>query len=139
MAIRQLATKDIIGLANALAALDGHNRVVDHDGQQRVVQEFYSFAGRFRLSVAMNLLRCREVALAYQTARNLKIKELSGGKMTIDDPTLLSTFISHDTEMLESQHSIELASITEAALNLDQNAIPVTVLAGLAPLLVAVS
>lgn len=122
-------------LLGALAALNGSPRVVRDGEREIVVQEPYKFGMGFRLAIAKNIYRLKELDLTYRHARDAVIMELSQGSGRVTDPDAIARLNIRDQQLLAAKQEIPLVSMTIGELNLDQNAIPSTVIAALAPLI----
>jgi hypothetical protein len=132
-----LSIATIFDLQNALAALDGTTKAV-RDGEREIaVRSPYKLGAGLRMAIAKNLYRLKVVTDAYTKAINDTISELSGGGTQLESP---AAFTDPDEKAKEKReleaemHEVELITMTEAELKLDDNTIPGTVLMGLCPI-----
>lgn len=129
---------DLPALHEALVALDGAERTVDQGpgNPPRVVREPYKFAGEVRARLAANLAAVADAVRSVQQKRDALIKQISGGGSSIDpkDAAKLSEFATAVSVVLEAEVALDLAPVPVSDLQLEHNAIPVSVLATLAKL-----
>jgi hypothetical protein len=142
-----LSIATIFDLQNALAALDGTTKAV-RDGEREIaVRSPYKLGAGLRMAIAKNLYRLKVVTDAYTKAINDTISELSGGGTQLESPAAFtdpdekakakekwSQFSKEKRELEAEMHEVELITMTEAELKLDDNTIPGTVLMGLCPI-----
>lgn len=113
-----LSVNEMLGLSNALMALDGHDRVTKDGAREVIVKESYKFGPGFRLAVARNMTVLRHFIIDTQSVA----RSLGEDKQAID-------------KLGTEKHGIELIPIEELELKLDVNEIPPSVLSGLSPIL----
>lgn len=131
----KIRNADLPDLANALAALDGSERVVDQGpgNPSRIVREPYKFSGDVRARLAADLAVVVDAAKRAQEKRDALIKQISGGSDRIDpkNSAQMAEFTVSASTLLEAEVALDLSPIATADLNLEANAIPVSVLAAL--------
>lgn len=134
----KLRNGDLSELASALAALDGTEKQVDQGpgNPPRIIREPYKFSGDVRARMAADLAVISEAEKSVQQQRNALIKQTSGGGNFIDPkhPDQVAAFTVAAQTLFEATVSLELSPIPVSDLQLEQNAIPVSVLAILARL-----
>lgn len=130
----RISTETAERMLLGLRALDGYERVIKDGERERVVQELYKLGGGLRFQIAKDIAKLTIVADALHKARNDLVRGLSGGKDRIP-PEKAGEFYAEERAMLDAQQDIELSMIQVEELKLDQNPIPGSILALLAPLL----
>jgi len=126
----KLTTQSALRLIDALKHFDVPPASVDG----KAAREPYKLAGSARMAIALNLARLLEVAEAYQKARNgLVYDHGNGGTMVAD--ARLAEFEKAHAALLEGQCEVNLVCLSTADLQLDDNPLPVTVIAGLMPII----
>jgi hypothetical protein len=127
----KLSTHTILNLVAAMNAFDGLDTV--KPGQPP--KEPYKISAAARMAMAKNLVKLNEVAQAYKKAVDGARQHHSNGGANDKDPEALARFNADNSAFLAFVHNVEIAAIAEGDLALDKNAIPVTVLAHLAPMI----
>ena len=131
----RLTTHQILTLINALASLDGYDRVISEgENKERVVRDFHKIGGATRMTIAKNVARLREIADAHQKTRDQVIREISGGKETVAQDQMVE-FNKQHAELLAAEHLVQIDTIKEEQLKLDSNPIPIAVLIAIQPIL----
>ena len=126
----KLSTETILNLVAAMSTFDG----LDNARPGQPAKEPYKLSAATRMTMAKNLVKLNEVVEAYKKAVNGARQHHSNGGANDDDPKALVRFNADNAAFLAFMHEVEIAMIAEADLNLDKNAIPLTVLAHLAPM-----
>ena len=123
----------------ALVSLDGSPRIVQlGNGTQQVVQKPYKLSGKTRMAIARNIGVLNQDRIAFEKAHKGMIEEISGGEQQIDpsDKVKMKEFATKYDELLNE--AVELPTLTKikaSLLNIEENDLPQTVLADLAPVL----
>lgn len=134
----KIRNADLPELAAAIIALDGTDRAVDQGpgNPARILREPYKFAGDVRARLAANLAVLAAAGKDANDQRDALIRQISGGGSSIDqkDKAKLDEFNRAAQLLFEKERTLDLSPIATADLQLDQNAIPVSVLAVLAKL-----
>lgn len=126
---------DVLALASSLRALDGRDKVVRVNNEDRVVREPFVLGADTRLAGMVNLSRLRPLIEAYDQLRRDAIMKLSeDGVIHAGTPKAVE-FADEDRRMLMATQEVKLHKIEIAELKLDQNALAPAVLEGLAPIL----
>lgn len=124
---------DLPDLANALASLDGTEKAVDQGpgNPPRIIREAYKFSGEVRARLAADLAAISEAVKHVQVQRDTLIKQISSGSDRIDPKNTgqMADFTVAASALLEQEIILDLSPITIADLQLEQNAVPVSVLA----------
>lgn len=132
-----ITTKEALNALNSLIALDGHPSVIRDGGKETVITVPYKFKPGFRLSVAKNIAKLRELATAHATATKEIFRELAGEKSEI--PRNSQDAISYQEkieELGEMKHELDIVVCKFEDLDLDVNNIQPTVVASLVPIMV---
>lgn len=143
----QLTTQTIIDLANALASLDGRQRVLKDGDREQAIREGYKFSTGVMVAIAKNIARCKVVADAYTRANEALVKQVTGGLTRLVPPdegnkdydAQAAAYRPANRQLLDEVHEIDLVTLKEEDLKLGsekgQNPIPGTTLAFLAPII----
>lgn len=126
----KLSTKDIISLHQAFQSFDGLNEVKEG----RHIRIPYKLKANVMMAVARNISRLEEIVDAFSKTRDGLIYAYSDLSGTLK-PENAAKFQTEVRGLLELKNDIELMPITVEDLQLEVNAIPVTTLAALVPLL----
>lgn len=137
---RTLTNQRLLELEAALVALDGCDKIVKDGERERVVKDFYKLGGGLRMSMAKNRMVLKAALAAHELARQAAFKEASDGADSIDSKTdegrlQLQKLNSLMNELAQQTHEVELLTLTQDELRLDQNPVPIDVLVGLGPIL----
>lgn len=127
---------ELHALFHALSALDGRQVIVkDGDGGEAIAVIPYAFDGKTRMKIA----RARRLARAdvedYNEANNLLIRELDPSGTVKRTSPQWGTYTERRDQLMRAPVEIELPRIALDELKLETNAIPPSVLDGLAPVL----
>lgn len=128
-----ISISDLQRLNNGLLALDGYDEAVGAGDNARVVRKFFKL-GEVRQTIAINLNRVKPVLEAHLKAHNELIQELSDGKGKVPDDKM-PRFTDAYQKMLASEQEVDLMPIKISELALDDNPIPGSVLAAIAPVI----
>lgn len=137
----KLTNQQVNELAGAISAMNGYERIVKDGEKERAVADTYKHIGvGLKSSMAKNLVALKAPAAAYELARQAIFRECSGGADSIDTKTdegqqqmrRLNTLLA---ELATQTHDVDLLTLKLEELRLDVNPWPVTVLAGLGPIL----
>jgi len=123
-----LSTQQIIRIVEALQHFD-----TPQQGQADGSRKAYTLAGTVRMAMAKNIARASEVINAYQKARNAIVYELAEGGSTVP-PGKLAEFEKAHQALLDERHDVTFIRLKETLFNLDENQVPVWVLASLMPI-----
>jgi hypothetical protein len=117
-----LTTRAILALANSLSVLE------QSQGKP------YKFVPGVRMIMAKNLIRTSEISVAYYKERNNLILVHADGSGAVK-PENMALFAKDDDNLLSWLHEIDIIIIKEDQLKLDDNDVPIHILAGLAPMI----
>lgn len=125
-------------LHEALSQLDGYQKAVSVDGQDKLVFAPYSLSGKTRYAIAKNLRILGVKINDFNKARDGLILEISGGKSFIkkEDTELIEKFVSKLNEISEIEEDVDgilQFSVKELGLEeeTDLNPFPSNVINGL--------
>jgi hypothetical protein len=132
----KLNLPEMHGLREALATLDGFERVVRDGDRDRVVTQYYAL-GAARLDIARNMNKLKAALEAIDQARVALVRECKGGPGDLrqGDPGW-PRFVAEFEAMANREEEIEFIPVKRDDLKLDQNEIPVTTLAALEAIIV---
>ncbi len=123
-----------IELANAIAALDGVDRIIKDGANERVQKDttIYKFGVGFRVAMSRNLTAIKPIVEAY----NKELGDLRSqvGEIKEGSPAL-ARLNDENRRLLAVEQRASLFTFQEAELKLDVNPIPVSVLSGLDPII----
>jgi hypothetical protein len=122
----QLTNSQVQELYRALTLLDGKG-----EGEKQIQ---YKFSGPTLLKLARNLHALRQPALDVQDVIGRRHRDIINGyeKPPLD---MVRAFEEEITIMLKQAEDYKLITLTEDELNLNENSIPPSVLAGIIPIL----
>ena len=141
----KLKTKEVISLFQALTALNGAQRVVDVDGQKKVVEEPYALSPKARWNAAKNRNTLRrivdardEVAMGYQKGLRAFRATLNPSDDAKENAKKFKDEVERVNELLrelaeEEQDVQGLRTISATGLNLKESPIPPSVIDDLMP------
>ena len=115
-----------------VAALQSFDLLTEAPGGEKTP---FKIEGQVRLKMARNISRLQEIVQAYQKTRNGFIYTLAEPGQTQVKPENLGEFERQDDALLSVVNDVELLRIAESELQLEVNAVPVSTLAALMPLL----
>ncbi len=133
--------RDILNLLKALSALDGRPTPVTVKDKDREVTQIvikpYSFSGTARLAMARALVAVKDVNDALSRTHDGLVKQFADPA----DPTQVSdanmqAFTDEWEKVLDAAVVLKFARISCTELRVEENQLPVSVLAALDPLLV---
>jgi len=127
----KLSTRAIMGLVNALSLFEQQDTRAGPPGTEK---KPYKLGTGARMTMAKNLARLSEISTAYQKERNNRILVHGDGGNSVK-PENAAAFTYDDTMLLDWLHDVDLSAIKEDDLKLDQNDIPLIVIAGLGPMI----
>lgn len=134
----KLTISQCLEINAGLAALDHYDAVIRDGDKDRVVPKQYKL-GAVRITIALNMAALRSVVEATEKARRGIIDEITGGKMPDVGSAEFKEADAKFRAVTESLCNITPGRIRVADLKLgdgpDENAIPPSALAGLAPIL----
>ena len=136
----EITVREAIGLSAALRQLDGRpTGKLDKDQNQ--VIEPYKFDGATLMTIGLDLSHVDQVVVTYQQQKNLLIKQLSNGGVTVPAEKQ-SEFLEQNDKMLEAPSGVLVRRLKSSDLCLEAkppcavaNAIPGSVLGQLVPLI----
>lgn len=121
-----------INLFGNLRSLNGHDKVIETDGQSKVVHQSYQFDAKTVWAIAKDLNALKRHVEVFEEARSTLVKnaESSGG------PDSRKELEAGILELLQEEITIDgITQIKLAGLNLDKNPIPPGTLAELSDLI----
>lgn len=124
--------QNAISLFGNLRSLNGHEKVVETDGNPKVVQQPYQFDAKTVWAVARNLNTLKRHIEVFEEARATLVRnaEANGG------PDGRKSLEAGILELLKEKIEVDgITKIKLAGLNLDKNPIPPGTLAELAELI----
>lgn len=131
-------------ILNALAALDGYQKVVKDGGQDKVVLVAYELSGNTRKLIAKDIDILTPVLRQYGKVRQGLVKQFfnrdvlpASGSEEFQKMAQTDTFKKLTDEVqkqLDAPVDEEVQKISDADLKLDTNPIPPSVLAALSPI-----
>lgn len=127
----KLSIQAASNLASGLRALDGYQKLTS-DGKP--VTEYFKLDGDVRLNIAIGLNRLDSVLAVFNKARQDVVRSFAGDTGQIP-PEKMAEFVAAEQSMLAAEQDIDLGTIPKAALRLEENPIPGTVLSLIVPLL----
>lgn len=130
-----ITTGDAIKLFNGLASLDGIDRVVTDGQSEKVVRDYFQISGVIRMRIARIMIALQAVVDAHTTARNALITSIGKGAGSLTQPADIAAFEQQMAAMLAERHTVEIATISEADLDLEKNRYPIATLIAIAPIL----
>jgi len=104
------------------------------DADPKDATKAFKFSGNMRMKLGKNLAALRSVLQVYETQRNAIMIAPGPEKPTADHDKAIAREV---IELQQTVHTFNLDPLREAELQLDKNAIAVTHLAALAPLMAA--
>lgn len=133
----------LIGLANAIVALDGPERVVREGDKERVIKDVlaYKFAPGFKTSMGRNLTALKVVVESYEKEINeVRDRMLLECKCKFDDGSdkaklQLDKLNDANRALMAVLQKVSLMTFNEGQLDLKNNNIPVSILSGLDPII----
>jgi hypothetical protein len=137
----KLSNRQILGLAEAINALDGQNVTQVVDGKPVAVARIPRLTHSGRWALARNAGRLQIAVADFNRARSALIKQHAGGDGAISPAHPGFNAFAEDFEILNHQDvELELDKIGPADLRLEENentgnAIPIAVLNALSPLI----
>lgn len=142
----KLTVREVIGVLNGLKALDNApTGKTDPNGNQITAATNFVFSGTTLQTFALNANRAQQVMTSYQVATNALIKRLSNGGATLGDipAEKRGEYLEQDAKMGDAPAGVTLSKINVDDLCLEikkptceqKNAIPVSVLGALVPIL----
>lgn len=126
----KITTQAAIRLVEALQHFDALPNAIDGTPTRKP----YRIAGPVRMAMAKNIARLAEVVGAYQKARNALIYEHADGGNAVK-PDKITIFEKANQDLLDTEHDVNLIRFREELLQLDDNEVPVSVLAALMPIM----
>lgn len=123
----------MIALANAIASLDGSDRVVKDGASERVVKEPYKFERGFRIAMARNLTALKPILEGYEKELSVIRVEI-GGEIKDGSPAMMR-LNEENRRLLAIVQKANLFTIAEAELKLDVNQIQISILSALEPIM----
>lgn len=132
-----LTLREIINLNAALVALDGYIRIIKDDKGEKAVTVPYIFGGRTRSKLSQMFVLTKRFADGYVKTRDDIIKEISGGdRINENDHENVKKFNIESNKALDCNIMVEgIMFISFDDLKLDDNPIPGSILAALAPII----
>jgi len=124
----KLSTRAIIALVNALNVFDQGAEKAEAGKRP------FKLANGARMILSKNLMRVEGIVSAYQKERNAMILLHADADGKLEGKAAIE-FNALDNMLMDWLHEVELVAIRETDLRLDDNDIPVTVVAGLAPVI----
>jgi hypothetical protein len=113
--------KQALEIYSALGQMDSYM-----NGAEKPI--LYKYDGATRLQMAIARRKLRQIHEDFSEARNSVIMEITGGEGQLEGPKEQYEFSRRELEMLRTELEVDIQPITVAALKLDENPIPVTVL-----------
>lgn len=131
--------QDLAELGGSLRSLDGVDREVKTSDQGvRILRTPFDLKPSARISIAKDLSAVRAALDAFEQQRQALLQRVSPGAIekVQTDVALLGKFAQLWTDLVKEPVTIDVATLSEADLNLEANKeITGTILAGLAPVL----
>lgn len=142
---KPLSVAQALSMLQAMRNLDGHIVIVKQNGVDTAITQPWSFgSGSLRVRIATSTAALAEVEKRLDETRRSIVRELLKTLPEVDGkkPTEIpagtpqwSELQRQFVEALEAPASVTLSRIKASELKLDQNEIPVTAIAALAPIL----
>lgn len=133
----KLTVEQATGVYGALQNLDGRERAVGNKDNERIIMEPYKL-GALRLTIAKNCTALKNALSPYEKARNDFIVEKSGGTGTIDpkdNKEAAAAVLEQTQKWLAEEIDVKIEKLSYADLKVEENNIPISVLADLAPII----
>ena len=127
----KISYRKILELKDALQKL-GDNQV-ERRVDQGIMREYYKL-GATRIAIAANLNMLDKPAKEFETQRrDLHVKH--GSPKMQDNDADWTAFASEIEKFADTEIDLDLIEISDAALNLEQNELPMSILVPLSPIL----
>lgn len=131
----KLPMSRILGLANALAALDGYEDVVKDGAAEKVVRRAYKFEPGLRTSISRNITTLRPLLEGYNKEQSDLLVSITGGTLPAPNTPETARFNIESNRVLAVEWKLNLFILRETELKMEVNPIPGTILSNLDPIM----
>ena len=127
-----LTYNKIVALENALAALDGYQKVITEGGKERAIAQPYDFSEATRFAIADDEIALQDISSKMQAEAKAFSKSLGDNASKPDTPEA-KQWEQFASDLGDKSFAVLLTKLTRTELKLGTNAIPPSVLAALDP------